>query len=144
MAKLSSEQQSALEQWAAAGATLNDIQQRLKSEFGISLTYLDARLLMTDLQVKIQDKRKDEPKVEASPLPPEPAAGIKMTVDKVPMAGMLISGAVTFSDGITCVWHLDQMGRPGLSGQAPNYQPPEQDIPVFQTELDRVLVEAGL
>ena len=47
MDKLSPEQQSALEQWAADGATLNDIQQRLKTAFGISITYLDARMLRT-------------------------------------------------------------------------------------------------
>lgn len=153
MANLTSEQQTALEQWAADGATLNDIQQRLKTEFGVNLTYLDARLLLLDLQVKLKDKKPAEPgKVEApaaapeapdEPEPPASTGGVKMTVDQVTVPGAVISGKVTFTDGKTVGWYLDQMGRPGLRAPEPGYQPPPQDIPGFQAELDRVLLEAG-
>src|SRR5262245_44771861 len=71
MAKLTEEQKKSVAQWAADGASLNEIQDRLKNECSISLTYLDARLLMMELDVKIQEKKKAEPEAEASaPAPP--------------------------------------------------------------------------
>jgi hypothetical protein len=154
MAQLSPDQLSTVQAWAEAGATLNDIQSRLKSELSIQITYLEARVLMTELQVRIKDKPREPVKVEA-PAAPAPAAtelptdahsaaSLNMTVDEVPLPGTLISGRATFSDGVTTQWFLDQMGRPGLRGTDPSYQPPPGDIPVFQSELDRVLVAAGL
>ena len=72
MANLTPEQRTALEQWAADGATLNDVQQRLKAQFDVSLTYLDARLLLLELQVKLKDKPRDEPKPEEpAPIAPQ-------------------------------------------------------------------------
>lgn len=170
MAQLTPEQQTALEQWAADGATLNDVQRRLKDEFGVNLTYLDARLLLLDLQVKLKDKPK-----EKEPAPPEPQgvptqaneddqdmaapAGdefeddvtgeplpggkIQVSVDQLAIPGAIISGRVVFSDGVTAGWYLDQMGRLGLRGTEPGYKPPAQDVPQFQAELDRVLMQAG-
>ena len=157
MANLTPEQRTALEQWAADGATLNDIQQRLKAQFDVSLTYLDARLLLLDLQVKLKDKPRDEPKPEepaAVPMPaPEEAAvpadaatpggSVSISIDEITLPGSLVSGKVTFSDGKTAGWYLDQSGRLGLRGQEPGYRPPAADVPVFQAELDRVLVQAG-
>ncbi len=49
MATLTKEQEQAVAQWAAEGASLNDIQARLNSEFHVNLTYLDARLLVIEL-----------------------------------------------------------------------------------------------
>lgn len=146
MAQLSSEQHAAVAQWAADGANLNDIQQRLKSEFNVNLTYLDARLLMLDLQVKIKDKPKPiEPAAEPTPAPVSEAApsGVTVGVDEVTLPGAMISGRVTFSDGKTAVWFIDAQGRPGMKAPEPGYQPPPGDMPIFQTELDRVLSQAG-
>jgi len=158
MANLTPEQRTALEQWAADGATLNDVQQRLKAQFDVSLTYLDARLLLLELQVKLKDKPRDEPKpeepapiapqqpIEDAALPNEaaPAGGqVSISIDEITLPGSLVSGKVNFSDGKTVGWYLDQSGRLGLRGQEPGYKPPAADVPVFQAELDRVLVQAG-
>ena len=159
MANLTPEQRTALEQWAADGATLNDVQQRLKAQFDVSLTYLDARLLLLELQVKLKDKPRDEPKpeepapiappqpIEDAALPNEaaPAGGpVSISIDEITLPGSLVSGKVTFSDSKTVGWYLDQKsGRLGLRGQEPGYRPPAADVPVFQAELDRVLVQAG-
>jgi hypothetical protein len=155
---LTPEQQAALELWAGEGATLNDIQQRLKNDFGIVLTYLDARLLLLDLQVKLKDKPREQPKPEepAAPAPPvedaqedeaeaAPAApgALQLTVDQITIPGAIVSGRVTFSDGQSAGWYLDQMGRLGLRGTEPGYKPPAEDVPLFQQELDRVLAQAG-
>jgi hypothetical protein len=160
MANFSPEQRAALEQWAADGATLNDIQHKLKSEFGINITYLDARLLLLDLQVKLKDKPREQPKAEELAPPPiaatdapmmgddpaPPPAGngaVTVTVDTLAIPGALVSGKVTFTDGQTAGWYLDQSGRLGLRAPDPGYRPPPADVPVFQAELDRVLVQAG-
>jgi hypothetical protein len=146
---LTSEQHAAVQQWAEDGATLNDIQQRLKAEFSVNLTYLDARLLMMDLAVKIKDKVKEVPKPEpvAEPVATEaPAAsdgGVTINIDQVTLPGMLVSGKVTFTDGKTAGWYLDQQGRLGMRSPEPGYQPPPADVPVFQEQLDRALVAAG-
>lgn len=156
MPQLSSEQQAAVEQWAAEGANLNQVQQRLKDEFGLVLTYLDARLLMVDLNVKLKEKEKPkepEPAPEPAAHSPTPGAedpaaasgtsAVKVTLDELAIPGAMCSGKVTFTDGKTAAWYIDQMGRLGMRGPEAGYRPPEEDVPVFQEELDRVLQGAG-
>lgn len=166
MSQLSPEQLAQVESWAADGANLNQVQERLKAEFGINLTYLDARLLMLDVGVRIKDK----PKEPEKPVEPEtspsaaavdsaedwsseggldeadiPAGGaIEMSADQIAVPGALISGKVTFSDGVKATWFLDQMGRLGLNGTPQGYQPPPADVPQFQQTLDLLLQKAGL
>lgn len=164
MANLSLQQRQFVEQWAAEGASLNQIQDRLRTECSITLTYMETRLLIMELGLKIQDKPREAPPEEKpAPAAPEPAgddevsvadeviapdapAGggeLKVTVDEVPLPGALISGMATFSDGSTVQWFLDQMGRFGMRGPAPGYQPPAADIPAFQRELDTLLSVRG-
>lgn len=151
---LTPEQQAALERWAGEGATLNDIQHRLKNEFGVNLTYLDARLLLLDLQVKLKDKPREQPKpeepapqAEATPededAAPATPGSLHLTVDQITIPGAIVSGQVTFSDGQSAGWYLDQMGRLGLRGTEPGYKPPAEDVPLFQQQLDRVLAQSG-
>ncbi len=155
MAKLSPEQQQSVESWAEAGATLNDVQGRLKTEFGLSLTYLDARMLMIEIGVRLKEKVKDappEPAVAAAAADvsapsaaadwnPAAAEGgkVSVTADAVPMEGAIASGQVTFSDGRSAVWFVDPAGRLGLRAQDPAYQPPPADISVFEQQLDALL-----
>ena len=146
MAKLTPEQQTAVEQWAAEGANLNAVQQKLKEEFGISMTYLDARLLMVDLDLKLKEKeRVKEPVPPAAALAPadgEPGA-VTVTLDELAIEGAMCSGKVTFSDGKIAGWYIDQQGRLGMKAPEPGYKPPDADVPVFQEELERVLAAAG-
>ncbi|GAA5146742.1 hypothetical protein GCM10023213_40340 [Prosthecobacter algae] len=162
MSQLSPEQLAQVEIWAADGANLNQVQDRLKTEFGITLTYLDARLLMLDVGVRIKDK----PREVAKPAEPAPAAveepaelesweqgleppalpggSLQMSADQIAIPGALISGKVTFSDGVQASWFLDQMGRLGLNGSPQGYKPPAADVPQFQQQLDLMLQKAGL
>jgi hypothetical protein len=71
MPQLTSEQQAKVEAWASEGATLNQIQDRLKTEFGISLTYMEARLLLLETNVKIKDKPREA--AAAAAAAPQPA-----------------------------------------------------------------------
>lgn len=171
MSNLTPDQLALVEQWAADGATLNDVQSRLKSEFDITLTYLEARLLMVDVGVRLKDKPRDQPKPEEAAAPPDelpqnevpeeygdgfdvmpekeaadaiPGAAVTLTADQITAPGALISGKVTFSDGQTANWSLDQFGRLGLGGAPQGYQPPKGDIPQFQQQLDMIMQRAGL
>jgi hypothetical protein len=162
MAKLTTEQHQAVRQWVADGANLNEIQDRLKREHEVTLTYLDSRLLLAELGLKLIEKAKEAPPKEKEPAAPEsqlpgdvieaetlPAAGTptggKATVvlDAIAIPGMLASGKVTFSDGKIASWYLDEMGRLGMNAPSPGYKPPPADIPVFQRELDLALKRAG-
>jgi len=142
MANLTPEQQTAVEQWAADGANLNEVQQRLKTEFGVSMTYLDARLLMVDLNLKL--KEKERPKEPEAPVAAPAGDGtVTVKMDELAIEGAMVSGNVTFSDGKVVAWYYDQQGSLRMRAPEPGYKPPEADVPVFQQELDRVLAAAG-
>lgn len=171
MAQLTPEQEQSVRHWAAEGASLNDIQDRLRREFDVALTYLEARLMAVSLGVKVQEKKKEGPApdlkgpaaapagspgsappqaagpaAEAEVIPPPAPAGsgkVNVSVDQLAIPGTMASGKAVFSDGKTVSWYLDQFGRLGLKAPEPGYQPPAADIPVFQRELDRALQRAG-
>lgn len=146
---LSDAQKAAIASWIEAGAGLAEVQKRLKEEFGISLTYLETRLLFDDL--KLQPKDKEQPKPEPAPVPDDslpgkeksPAGRVSVTIDQITRPGAMISGRVTFSDGETAEWFLDGAGRLGLNPNKPGYRPTQKDILSFQDELERVARSQG-
>ena len=66
-----------------------------------------------------------------------------MSVDQIARPGAIVSGKVTFSDGVKADWYLDQTGRLGLMSQQPGYRPPQSDLPQFQAALDAELTRLG-
>lgn len=162
MSKPTSEQLSQVSRWVAEGATLAEVQSRLASEFGLSMTYMDVRFLVDDLGATLVDK--PEPKV-AEPLPdtlaasapPEPsvapelaadpapvgAAKVSVTVDTLARPGAIISGKVTFSDAQVADWYVDEQGRPGLVPATPGYRPSPDDIRQFQMLLEAEFQKRG-
>ncbi|WP_193213997.1 hypothetical protein [Luteolibacter marinus] len=136
--KLSEEQKTALHAWAAEGASIADLQKRLKEDYEISITYMDARFLVLDLGIQLQDTPKEPEKEPEPDIPAEaPAAPGKVTttMDHVALPGAMISGKVTFSDGETAIWMLDSTGRPGLDPDTVGYRPSQEDIMDFQKQL---------
>ena len=163
---LSDEQKSAVAGWLEAGANLSEVQKRLREEFQLSLTYLDTRLLVDDLKLTLKDSEPEPtPAAEPAPstteppapgdeppypeddfAPPAPPAGggkVNVTIDQIMKPGMMISGNVTFSDGETAAWYLDQMGRLGLDPKTIGYRPAERDVLAFQVELQRLARTQG-
>lgn len=163
---LTSEQRAAVGQWVAGGANLSEVQRRIKEEFGVSMTYMDARLLVLELGANLKDK--PEPRKPAPPPPadddldeegpvaedpglaPPPggaagagAGGVSVTLDRVVRAGALASGGVTFSDGTQAKWIFDQTGRLGLDGVKPGFRPSPQDVRDFQQQLQTLLQSRG-
>lgn len=82
---------------------------------------------------------------EYEDLPPAGASSVTVTVDKVTLLpGALASGTVTFSDGVTAKWMVDQYGRPGLTEVSkPGYRPSPADGQAFMQELSAALQQRG-
>jgi hypothetical protein len=79
-------------------------------------------------------------------LPTEAPAGastLKLEVDRIVRPGAVVSGGVTFSDGVSGKWALDQHGRLMLETGQKGYQPSPADVQAFQRELSSQLQRAG-
>ena len=79
---LTDEQRQRVTAWILQGAKLSEIQNRLASEFGIKLTYMEARFLVDDL--KLTPKDPEPPKVVAPQAATPAADPAKLTVEKNP------------------------------------------------------------
>jgi hypothetical protein len=162
-------QRSKVAEWIAQGLKLSDIQNRLASELGLRMTYMEARLLVDDLKLTPKDV---EPPTRAEPILPSPAgappAGAKpsaarpgpaapkppppgaasgrvsISVDQIARPGAVVSGKVTFSDGNTAAWQIDELGRLGIASQQPGYRPSAPDLEQFHMSLDAELSKLGL
>jgi hypothetical protein len=141
--QLTPEQKAALKQWAAEGATMSDLQRHLKDDFGHTVTYMDTRFLILDLGIELIEEPKVEPKEKEKPVL-VPTGFVTTTMDSLTLPGALVSGKVTFSDGETGVWMLDQTGRPGLDPDTVGYQPTPQDVKEFQVQLRDLIQKSGL
>ena len=153
MASLTPAQTAQVASWVAAGATLSQVQTRLAAELGVTMTFMDVRFLVDDLNLTLIEK--EEPKTLEEPAvadatdpaagPTVPAAGgaVTVEVDTIAQPHAMVSGNVTFSDGQKADWHIDHQGRPGLTARVPGYRPTQEDIVEFQTKLDGALRQAG-
>ena len=149
-------QRAKVAEWINSGAKMSEIQNRLLSELGLKLTYMEVRFLVDDL--KLTPKDPEPPKVVAPPpeptskagdplpLTPEPATGlggVNVTVDHIAKPGTIVSGKVTFSDGQTADWYLDQTGRLGVAPTITGYKPSAADVKDFQLILQSELAKLG-
>lgn len=157
--ELNDAQKQAVIGWAREGLGLSEIQKNLLSEFNLSLTYMDVRFLVLDLDCSIKDKEVPKPKTEeakpptthdldeaAAEMGEAPIGGGSVTVvmDRVVKAGAVISGTVVFSDGVNASWAIDNSGRMVLDpGENEEYRPSEADVRAFQIELKRLVTERG-
>jgi len=155
MARLTPAQISTVSAWVAEGATLSQIQERLSSQLEVSMTYMDVRFLVDDLNLALIEKEEpkvpEEPVTDAAPAadaaaPAETAQGtgvVTVEVDTIAQPHAMVSGHVTFSDGEKADWYIDHQGRPGMAARTPGYRPTPQDITDFQAKLDAALRQAG-
>ena len=202
---LSPEQKAAVATWVAAGDSLSAVQKKLREQFNVSLTYMDVRFLVDDLNLALKDpapkpakdggmvptgaapanvgavpsprapaappekkgfieKAKEKLGLGGSPAPTEPsndddyaeppladdpapagANNVRVAVDAVTLLpGAIASGTVTFSDGVTGKWIVDQQGRPGFTEVSqPNYRPTPADAQAFIQKLSAELQKKG-
>lgn len=147
---LSSDQVEMVKEWVAEGAQMADLQKRLKDDFGFNVTYMDTRFLSLDLALNFQvDEEESEgpndienpeaqEEVDLEPLVQD-GETVTVTLDQVARPGAMVSGTVTFSDGMKALWLIDEMGRPSIDPDQPGYQPSEADLVSFQAELKGLL-----
>lgn len=159
---LTEEQRQRVSAWISEGAKLAEIQTRLAAEFGVKLTYMEARFLVDDLKLVPKDpeppKTPEPPALDKKPAPapgaigvpddataPLPAAtgNVTVTVDQITRPGALVSGKVTFSDRQTADWYLDQTGRLGVVPKQPGYKPSAADVQDFQIALQQEVAKLG-
>jgi hypothetical protein len=147
---LSSEQVEEVKGWVAGGAQMADVQRRLNEDFGFKATYMDTRFISLDLELDFQVNEveaKIEEVIEAPQVEEEPdlegekwgGGGVSASLDQVARPGSMVSGTVTFSDGMKGLWLIDEMGRPSIDPDQPGYQPSEADLVSFQEELKGLL-----
>jgi hypothetical protein len=167
---LSADQTQSVAQWVRDGATLSDVQKRINDEFKISMTYMDVRFLVDDLDLTLIDPT---PKADAADVTKERAkpplaaadaddadANAEIPFDDLPTAigsvdvmvdgstlnpNALASGTVSFSDGVTGKWIVDHQGRPGFTEVSQiGYQPTPEDAQAFMQQLGTALRAKGL
>jgi hypothetical protein len=151
---LTDSQKETIAAWVAEGLKLSDVQSRIQEEFEISLTYMDVRFLLDDLNLELKDQPKpvdndlrnapppEQPEGQASDATPS-AGGVSVTLHKLYKPGAVVSGEVVFSDGETSEWTLDQAGRLALNPGTEAYQPSEADLQDFQKKLSELLQGQG-
>jgi len=77
---LTPEQTKAVSEWVAAGDSLYAVQKKLSDQFKVSITYMDVRFLVDDLNLQLKDP---VPKADASDVSKgAPAAEKKGFLDK--------------------------------------------------------------
>lgn len=148
-------QRQQVAQWIQEGLKLSELQKRLDKEMGIRMTYMEVRCLMDDLKLQPADpvvvpkpeeaKAATPPAAPVAPSPEEPAPGkLALEMDAIPHPGTVVSGKVTFSDGMTATWYLDQSGRLGMAPSVKGYRPTAADVQQFQASLEEVLSKSGM
>lgn len=166
--KLDDAQTARVREWIQQGLKVAEVQNRLASEFGLRLTYMEARFLLDDLQLQPKDPP-PPPKPTGGPLAvpgaeSRPGAagapgrapagaevpggeprggGVRVSVDQLARPGAMVSGKVTFRDGQTAEWQLDQAGRLAVMPQKQGYKPSQADVMDFQMELESALSKFG-
>ena len=163
---LTPEQKQAVASWVAAGDNLYAVQKKLAEVLKVSMTYMDVRFLVDDLNLELKDPapKADASDVSKTPAPKAPdiaeaaAAGpteeefpadavpptgavVQVVVDKVNLnPNAMATGSVTFPDGVTAKWMVDLQGRPGLVDVSqPGYRPSPADAQAFMQELSLAL-----
>lgn len=159
--ELSDVQKAAVTQWIQEGRSLADVQRSLREDFEISITYMDVRFLVDDLDIAVLEEEPEvteapevEPGEDATSEPAEPGeaelvdeggnGAVTVDVDAIPRPGSLVNGTVVFSDGVSLGWQLSAAGQLGLiPGDDPEYRPNPEDVQSFQSQLEEVLRKKG-
>ena len=144
---LTEEQKADVAKWFAAGASLDEIQKRMKTEFGVHMTYLDLRLMVADLPQPVETEpaapdgpARDDPAHDAStrdgparevPAPPRRVASSSGTSSSgTPDSSVEPSSGPASDDGTSAApkrYDLD----------APDGTPPASDLTV---EVDALTI----
>ena len=140
----------------ASGISLSDIQTMVNTEFKQNMTYMDIRIMASELEIDWQqlNPAKEAPVEDVTSVPETPVqesaapeaetaandpampdlSDTKIEISKIARPGMMFSGSVVFANGSSADWYLDNMGRLGLDNLQGD-KPGQEDIEKFQMAL---------
>lgn len=133
----------------AENVSLSDIQTLVNEKFNIRMTFMDIRILASELEVDWRSEAEKNPPAEEEKEPADAEnnanaanAPGKTTVElnKIVRPGALASGSVHFASGVYAEWYIDNSGRMGLD-KVTGGKPTEQDIEDFQVEMQKIFSE---
>lgn len=76
MPSLNAAQKQQVAAWVNEGLSLSDVQKRIAADLGVSMTYMDVRFLVDDLDLTLVDKTPPRPPPR---LPPKPRQAPRAT-----------------------------------------------------------------
>ena len=137
------------------GMSLPEIQNKLASEHKTTVTFLDLRLIASEIEnidwkempgekSEAKESKEDEAHVvEDEDQGDEEISGDKGTwengavveISKISRPGAMMSGSVKFPSGAKADWVLDNFGRIGLENATG--KPTQEDIKEFQVALQK-------
>jgi hypothetical protein len=147
------ERKQVVGQLLAKGHTLSQIQDHFHKEKNDPITYMELRLLLSEMpDAKLPEKELPKtllpsavPTAASTGAEKEPptSAKLSISVDQVPAPGAMLSGYARFASGAKAHWLLDEMGRLGVDPELGSGKPTPQDMQEFTTELRRMLQQTG-
>lgn len=129
--------------------SLNDIQKLLVEQLQVKMTFLDLRLLASELEEVLKSMackeaaaeqaaaKKEEEEQAKQPTTQAETGKTVVEVSKLVRPGALACGKVSFASGAKAEWIFDQTGRLGLDKL--EGKPTEEDLKAFQVELQQLL-----
>jgi hypothetical protein len=146
--------------YLSEGIELSKIQDILKNKHDANMTFLELRLLASELEnidwaaLNPEDETPEEEApaetdntdaaevIDGEPVEddlstPEYSGNTTVEVSKLVRPGAVANGSVKFGSGATAEWILDQFGR--LSLDKAEGKPTPQDLEEFQLELQKAL-----
>ncbi|ADE53032.1 hypothetical protein [Coraliomargarita akajimensis] len=153
-------QKAVIAGWVQENKSLAEIQNLLREEFDISMTYMDVRFLVDDLELVFEEPEPEAPDSaeeadsaeagetsqasgDAAVEEPQVMGGVSVELDAIMRPGAMVSGQVTFSDGVTMGWQVSNQGLGLVPGDDPEYRPSPEDIQDFQNQLHDLLQKQG-
>jgi hypothetical protein len=147
------ERKEIIQKLLTEGRTLSEILDYLHREKSDSITYMEMRLLLSEMpNAKLPEKEVPKPVAVSAPPsaiesattkaddPAQTAGGkLSISMDQIPQPGSMLSGYARFSSGAKAHWMLDEMGRLGVEPELGSSKPTTQDMKEFTNELRRML-----
>jgi hypothetical protein len=144
---------SIVSEMLAKGLGLSEIQKRLFSENQVKITFLDLKLIASEIKDVAQTLDKNSSKKESEkPKPIEDnesdfvsqegntvdaelmdEGDTIVELDKLLRPGAALSGTVKFASGVKAGWTIDNYGRFALENASG--KPTQDDLALFQAEL---------
>ena len=133
----------------AENVSLSDIQTMVNEKFNAHMTFMDIRILASELEVDWRseaeknppaEEEKDSADAENNGNAADTPGKTTVELNKIVRPGALASGSVHFASGVYAEWYIDNSGRMGLD-KVTGGKPTEQDIEDFQVEMQKIFSE---